>query len=71
MTAATADERLARVGLLRRLLIRPELGAVVGAVVVFTFFATQSAVFRSPDGHRELARPGRHARHHGGRRSRC
>jgi simple sugar transport system permease protein len=50
VTAATADERLARVGLLRRLLIRPELGAVVGAVVVFTFFATQSAVFRSPEG---------------------
>lgn len=50
MTATAADERLARVGLLRRLLIRPELGAVVGAVVVFTFFATQSAVFRSPAG---------------------
>ncbi|WP_214325071.1 ABC transporter permease [Nonomuraea sediminis] len=50
MTTATADERLARVGLLRRLLIRPELGAVVGAVVVFGFFASQSEVFRSPSG---------------------
>lgn len=52
MTAATsrADERVADVGLLRRLLIRPELGAVVGAIVVFTFFASQSAVFRSLDG---------------------
>ncbi|NUR89952.1 MAG: ABC transporter permease [Nonomuraea sp.] len=50
MTSATADERLARVGLLRRLLIRPELGAVVGAIVVFAFFAGQSEVFRSPAG---------------------
>ncbi|MFG1947005.1 ABC transporter permease [Nonomuraea sp. NPDC048826] len=52
MTAATsrADERVADVGLVRRLLIRPELGAVVGAIVVFAFFAGQSAVFRSLDG---------------------
>ena len=51
MTAATAaDERVATVGLLRRLLIRPELGAVVGAIVVFAFFASQSEVFRSPAG---------------------
>jgi simple sugar transport system permease protein len=49
MTVA-ADERVARVGTARRLLIRPELGAVVGLVVVFTFFAVQSPVFRSPDG---------------------
>ncbi|MEV2271570.1 ABC transporter permease [Nonomuraea africana] len=32
------------------MLIRPELGAVVGAVVVFAFFATQSEVFRSVAG---------------------
>ncbi|MEU0569179.1 ABC transporter permease [Nonomuraea sp. NPDC005983] len=50
MTATAADERVAGVGPLRRLLIRPELGAVVGLVVVFAFFASQSAVFRSPDG---------------------
>lgn len=49
-TAHPADERLAAAGPLRRLLIRPELGAVVGAIVVFTFFASQSAVFRSLDG---------------------
>ncbi|MFI9841797.1 ABC transporter permease [Nonomuraea sp. NPDC051941] len=49
MTLA-ADERVADVGLARRLLIRPELGAVVGLVVVFVFFASQSPVFRSPDG---------------------
>ncbi|MEW1841719.1 ABC transporter permease [Nonomuraea angiospora] len=49
MTLA-ADERVADVGLARRLLIRPELGAVVGLVVVFVFFASQSPVFRSLDG---------------------
>lgn len=50
MTATAADERLAATGRLRRLLIRPELGAVVGAIAVFTFFAAQSPVFRSPSG---------------------
>ncbi|MFI6503002.1 ABC transporter permease [Nonomuraea typhae] len=50
MTGPGADERLAGSGRLRRLLIRPELGAVVGAVAVFAFFAAQSAVFRSPAG---------------------
>ncbi|NUT39526.1 MAG: ABC transporter permease [Thermoactinospora sp.] len=48
--AAKADERLAQAGVLRRLLIRPELGAVVGALVVFAFFAGQSPVFRSVAG---------------------
>ncbi|MBB5081700.1 ABC transporter permease [Nonomuraea endophytica] len=50
MTAVKADERLADVGRLRRTLIRPELGAVVGAIIVFAFFAAQSPVFRSPAG---------------------
>ncbi|MEV0587492.1 ABC transporter permease [Nonomuraea sp. NPDC050310] len=50
MTSAAVDERLAHAGPLRRLLIRPELGAVVGAVVVFAFFAAQSEVFRSVAG---------------------
>ncbi|MFC5824021.1 ABC transporter permease [Nonomuraea insulae] len=45
-----SDERVASVGLARRLLIRPELGAVVGLVAVFVFFGVQSPVFRSPDG---------------------
>ena len=45
-----ADERIARVGLLRRLLVKPELGALIGAVVVFVFFAILSNVFRSPEG---------------------
>ena len=37
--ARPADERVRQVGLLRRLLIRPELGAVAGAIIVFVFFA--------------------------------
>jgi simple sugar transport system permease protein len=45
-----ADERVARVGLLRRLLVKPELGALIGAVVIFVFFAALSDVFRSPEG---------------------
>jgi len=45
-----ADERVASVGLLKRLLVKPELGALVGAVVVFAFFAAQSSVFVSPAG---------------------
>jgi simple sugar transport system permease protein len=36
---APADERLLRTSPLRRILGRPELGAVVGAVAVFLFFA--------------------------------
>ncbi|MET9513525.1 ABC transporter permease [Streptomyces sp. NPDC002994] len=36
---APADERLLKTSLLRRLLGRPELGSVVGAVAVFLFFA--------------------------------
>ncbi|WP_151770010.1 ABC transporter permease [Streptomyces abyssomicinicus] len=37
--AAPVDERLLRTSPLRRVLGRPELGAVVGAVAVFVFFA--------------------------------
>ncbi len=49
-TAVAADERVARVGLLRRLLVKPELGSLIGAVVVFVFFASLSNVFRSLSG---------------------
>ncbi|MEA2584183.1 MAG: simple sugar transport system permease protein [Thermomicrobiales bacterium] len=35
----TVDERVARVGSLRRLLVRPEMGAVSGAILVWAFFA--------------------------------
>jgi simple sugar transport system permease protein len=44
------DERVARVGLLSRLLLKPELGALIGVVIVFAFFALLSDVFRSPGG---------------------
>jgi simple sugar transport system permease protein len=52
MTSAAppVDERVAEISRLRRILVRPELGSVVGAIVVFAFFATQSGVFRSLDG---------------------
>jgi simple sugar transport system permease protein len=49
-TPAPADERVARVGPLRRLLVTPELGSLIGAVFVFVFFAVLSDVFRSVDG---------------------
>ncbi len=39
MPAAVSDERVARTGLVQRLLVRPEMGAVAGAVVVWVFFA--------------------------------
>lgn len=48
MTGATVtpgDERLVRTSLLRRLLGRPELGSVVGAVAVFLFFAVVADSF--------------------------
>jgi simple sugar transport system permease protein len=52
MTAAvaTGDERLASVGIVRRLLVKPEFGSLIGAIVVFVFFAFQSDVFRSTRG---------------------
>ena len=52
MTTATApvDERVARVGILRALLLKPEFGSVVGAIVIFVFFSIQSSVFRSGNG---------------------
>jgi simple sugar transport system permease protein len=37
--AQSADERVRRVGILRKVLTRPELGAVAGAILVFAFFA--------------------------------
>src|SRR5262245_2675534 len=37
--APAADERVARVSPWRRLLVRPEMGAVAGAIVVWIYFA--------------------------------
>jgi simple sugar transport system permease protein len=39
------DERLERLGLLTRLMRRPELGAILGALVVFLFFAITADQF--------------------------
>jgi simple sugar transport system permease protein len=47
---ARADERVAAVGLWRRLLVKPELGSLIGAVVILAFFSVQSSVFRSLSG---------------------
>ncbi|MCQ4043112.1 ABC transporter permease [Streptantibioticus rubrisoli] len=48
MTQATLDERLVRRSLPRRLLARPELGSVVGAVAVFLFFSFVADSFLQP-----------------------
>jgi simple sugar transport system permease protein len=45
-----ADERLAGKGLARRLLMRPELGALIGAVAVFVFFALRTDAFATASG---------------------
>lgn len=53
MTAATAipagDERLARRSPVRKALSRPEVGAVVGAIAMFVFFAIIAPVFVQAD----------------------
>jgi simple sugar transport system permease protein len=49
-TAAHADERVTHIGVLRRQLVKPEFGALIGAIVVFVFFWTQSNVFVSAAG---------------------
>lgn len=46
-TPPPADERVARVGLLRRLVLRPEIGSLIGAVVLFVLFAVSSREFYS------------------------
>jgi simple sugar transport system permease protein len=50
MAGMAIDERVARIGLWRRILVKPELGSLIGAVVVFIFFASLSDVFRSARG---------------------
>ncbi|MEV6791927.1 ABC transporter permease [Streptomyces sp. NPDC051320] len=47
-TLEVPDERLLRPSLLRRLLGRPELGSVVGAVAVFVFFSIVASSFLRP-----------------------
>jgi simple sugar transport system permease protein len=50
--AAESDERVARTSQLRRLLVRPEMGALAGAIGVWTFFAIAAGNrgFLSPRG---------------------
>ncbi len=43
------DERVKEQNRLQRLLIRPEMGALVGAVGIFIFFAIVAPPFRSPE----------------------
>src|SRR5437764_8549842 len=45
---ATADERVGTTTLLHRVLARPEVGALTGAVGVFVFFASFAPVFVQP-----------------------
>lgn len=46
---AVGDERLAARSPIRKLLGRPEVGAVVGAIAMFVFFALIAPVFVQPD----------------------
>lgn len=54
---APADDRLASVGPMRMLLGRPELGAVVGAIAVFAFFALHTDAFATARGLANLLDP--------------
>jgi simple sugar transport system permease protein len=48
--APVADERLANISLTARILRRPEIGALLAAIVVAIFFWTQSSLFLQLDG---------------------
>ena len=47
--AAAADERVAKRSPFQKLLGRPEIGALVGAIVLFVFFALVSPTFTQPN----------------------
>ena len=49
-TATLADERVARTSTLTKLLKRPEIGALVAAIVIFAFFAVTTDAFATPSG---------------------
>jgi len=49
-TTVGTDERVARVGFLKRLIVKPELGSLIGAIVIFALFSLLSEVFRSTNG---------------------
>ena len=44
---AQPDERIAKTSLLDRLVVRPEIGALLGAVLVFAFFSIVTEQFLS------------------------
>ena len=44
------DERLANIGPMAKLMRRPEIGALLAAIVVAIFFWTQNSLFLKPDG---------------------
>ncbi len=44
-----SDERVKEQNRLQRLLIRPEMGSLVGAIAIFIFFAIVAPPFRSPE----------------------
>ncbi len=49
--SATMDERVTKTPLMRKLMARPELGAVAGTILVFVFFAVvagRSGIFSAP-----------------------
>jgi simple sugar transport system permease protein len=47
---APRDERIARAGVVARTLRQPELGAAIGAIIVFALFTTSATDFASLDG---------------------
>ena len=49
-TIAVGDERVARTSTLNRLLKRPEVGALLAAVVIFVFFTVATDVFATASG---------------------
>jgi len=48
--APPVDERISKPGLLDRLVVRPEIGSLLGAVLVFVFFSVVTEQFLSPGG---------------------
>lgn len=46
----TADERLAQRGVFQQMLVRPEIGAIIGAVGIWAFFWAVSSVFGTASG---------------------
>ena len=59
------DERISHRGPMRRWLISPEIGALIGAFVVWTFLWGNGETVRYCGHHVELARRGGALRHHG------